>query len=1645
MKRKTYNLMNMKVIKIFLSIISLFFIMDISAQCYFIDPPEQDPVLTDCASEYGWILPATGTVRILIIFAEIDYDVNPANDPNPNTNADWPLHSIPSWVDEFCDPNVPTGTAQGLFTRYYQQASSGNYYVLGDYLKAPYSGGIFSVKESEIAQSSYQGALKDEIEISMNGNFVTGNNLNSVTYFDNWTKTGVYQEKITPSIDNPNKIDHVMVIWRNRIGLNNVGWGYPGSYASILGFYSDCYTEFGTYRRNPYTCARHEYAHMILGGNLFHTYPHYGGYWLPYVGGWGALSLYDASLMCWSGWDRQRLAWEDQSNQYNPAARNANNTAEVNGDLDATESSQAGIYYLRDFVATGDALRIKLPYLDPNSDYQQWLWIENHNGISENNNAFDKFQFEEGNSCVEGVVPGLYMYVQIDKDTREGTSTEVGSGKADFLRPVTADGFFDRVYTDEVQNQCVNSQLYRPFSLLPERENPFTGGGDQELYALDLDNDGEIDSDENIMNFIQKDGNNYFHNLFSLGHSRHAFTFTGNNKIGIGTNPSASNMMSLYSYNAPAPSWEKNVRKIYLNGVSVEIINQDSSNNIQVRVRFNDVDVINDRRWCADSIVLTPPPHSAIYSLNVTDTATITLDWSKTATRISNPYEYEDDTFFSSPTMFVGIAESILHIDTSSMMELINISTLQLLDDATLQIEPGAQLIIKEGSNFIARSGSETIIKGNGKIIVEAGAYICIEDGAIVDLQDVSSSIVLNDGFVEGVNPYIEVLPATNCSDICEFNPSGLGSITNAPDYVNDLTVSSSVVWSDVNYSFGGNLIVSSTGELTIENESVLKFNDDNKIIIETGGKLILDDSRITSLENCFGDLWHGIEVWGNPEATQIPANQGWLSISNGGTIENAAVAVRVDSEDYDDMGGGIVHTDGAVFRNNRSGVIYEGYAGYNIGNFTLTTFETTAELVDGSLPDAHIRLVGVEGIQINGCTFRNTRDGNTPYSQRGIGIKSFDASYYVDHFCISQSVPCTQYQETVFDSLNYGIKAYAIFTVLTPSIENSEFTRNYRGAYLSGITNARITSNEFILNGTAAGESYGLYLDACNQYWVENNHFEKSSTTSTQTGIGIYISESGDEPNEIYLNVFDSVEYSVIALGNNRYGRRPEIGLQIRCNDYNNTQFDEVIVYDGPSDPPPSDDGIASLQGANTANAEDMAGNLFYYNTDVSGDFDDINNQSNHFYYYYSNDANNLPVEPLDYTTNTVTKVPKTIHNWTYEVGCPSGLISGGGGTIEEARSAMAVAQANIESSEAMLQALVDGGDTETLNTEVQSSTPPETEAVYNELMAESPNLSETVVESSIEKETVLPNAMIRDVMVANPHTSTSLQLLDKLDQRNNPMPAFMKAQILAGRSITSLKSELEGQIAAYTLRKVRARNRIVRYFGETPGLPAKTDSLLALYQTDNSLSSRYMQAWLYMQNGQYLQGQNVMTAIPSDFTLSADELAEQQNMQSLYTLLTELYEAGKQVNDLSAAQQGQLETMVLAETGLAPIFARNLLMAADAMQYAEPVTLPSQLKSAAAEEAYKELINAPMPKILEVYPNPSKDFVILGYRFDADTRGVIEIRDVSGSLIQSIPFTGMQDQLTVMTRSWSPGIYMVSLMVNEKVIETTKFTLIN
>jgi len=362
----------------------------------------------------------------------------------------------------------------------------------------------------------------------------------------------------------------------------------------------------------------------------------------------------------------------------------------------------------------------------------------------------------------------------------------------------------------------------------------------------------------------------------------------------------------------------------------------------------------------------------------------------------------------------------------------------------------------------------------------------------------------------------------------------------------------------------------------------------------------------------------------------------------------------------------------------------------------------------------------------------------------------------------------------------------------------------------------------------------------------------------------------------------------------------------------------------------------------------------------------------------------------------------------------------------------------------ETLLTTMIDGGDTEALNAEVENSVPPEAVVVYNELMAESPNLSETVVESTIEKESVIPNAMLRDVMVANPHTAKSISLLEQLDERFEPMPDYMKAQILAGRSIQNLKQELEAQLAGYKLKKAKALNNIVRYYNEEFNPITASDSILALYQEDNTLKSTYQMAWIYLQNGEYQQGNNLINNIPSLYDLSDNEQLDHNQLEGIYNMLLGIFQNGYPIDSLTASQVNELQMLASDGEPRPQAYARNILLATDVIAYQEPILFPNMLKSSEAIEEYDKLAKAQAPGILEVYPNPSKDYVILQYNLETEQEGKIEIKDMSGTTRLVLSFIGLQNQVTLITRDWNSGMYIATLKIDGKSTESVKFTLV-
>lgn len=870
------------------------------------------------------------------------------------------------------------------------------------------------------------------------------------------------------------------------------------------------------------------------------------------------------------------------------------------------------------------------------------------------------------------------------------------------------------------------------------------------------------------------------------------------------------------------------------------------------------------------------------------------------------------------------------------------------------------------------------------------------------------------------------------------------------PYNTQDLVISEDTTWNTF-IRMDRDVLVDSGAVLTIASGAEIAFPDNAKITVLPGGKLVLDGGTLTNL--CY-HMWKGVEVWGDPALAQNPANQGILVIINGSIIENALVAVRLGKTIVPDggggeisygNGGGLIFAANANFRNNCTGVAFEAYPNNNISYFNRCTFETTKQLPDDKLPQNLLVLNSVVGIDIKGCTFQFSGDMITQYTERGNGIYSFNSSFTVDEICTSGTTPCTAYQATTFNKLNYGIKAYGISTSRSCSVTNSNFAGNKRGVYLSGISLPGITSNEFtVLSDTI--DAYGLYLDQCNAYCVENNYLI-SPNEGSSLGIGLIVNQSGGEPNEIYRNTFERVEYGILAQNENR-DARSGTGLVLKCNQYDDCSYDHVVTWDGLFMNQSA--GIAESQGSSSSNAEGMAGNLFHIPPGpVNDDFDDINNEANHITYYYPENYTDSDVEPVDYTENTVTLDGEVIvpNDWTFEDGCPPSEEPGGGGA-GETRGKMESTELKIDSTQNLLILLVDGGNTENLQTNVDNSAPPETMQVYTDLMNKSPYLSDTVVSTAILKEEVLPGAMIRDIMVANPNTAKSGELMNKLDERLDPLPGYMKAQILAGRSIVSIREETESRLAAFKLQRAKHFNALQRYYlNDTIDPEASVDSFTLLLHNENNLKAKYQLAFLEMEMGEWAEGLAVLNSIPEQFELSSEEILAHSQITSYYSLLHELAQQGNNVSNIDSTQISSLAQMQAYQSSMAGVYARNILLALNLISYDEPILLPDLLKSAEAMNEYRNILSKAndAPARLKAQPNPARDYIIVEYELEKEIDALIEVRNLAGLVRYSKSATNQQDQFTIDTRNWKAGFYIATLTLNGRLVESVKFTVID
>ena len=962
---------------------------------------------------------------------------------------------------------------------------------------------------------------------------------------------------------------------------------------------------------------------------------------------------------------------------------------------------------------------------------------------------------------------------------------------------------------------------------------------------------------------------------------------------------------------------------------------------------------------------------------------------------------------------------------------------------------------------------------------------------------DVANDFVLDDDDLELIIPMGGGSTSFNITLTAPINPPKIATVTihvmedDMDDYVFTLVFTDCslpnaeieiltdpvVDWDSTMVKFGdvlvsqgtilnvtGNVAFKAGASLIIERGGI---RDEETYDIEPpAGKVYVDGGLLTSF--C-GDNWDGVDVWGYKDESQYPDqegdySQGYIKLTNGGTISNALVGIETirknnDRADIATSGGIVIINNGTIENCNIGVKLYE-YTNFwpdpqhQVPNFS--GFIEAHFINDKNCSTfKQLYLEKVNGIGIRGCSFENLATPS-PLSDLHYGIFSDGSGFTVTYKDLTPWIsPPTEILKSSFKNLDKAIYA-TNSNSFRPYISHSVFEDNKRGIYLSQVNYPVIIKNEFNVRKRfsffpESVEMIGLYInDDSEGYVIEENEFYselRNTELQTTTCEGITLNNTGQKPNEVYNNSFNSLSAGIVAAGENRDDEGA--GLCIKCNDFRDCLFDIWVIPEKDENGDPiigPTIGIAEEQGLQSngnGNPTLAAGNTFSKRNDDLGvvNYKNLVDWNDIYYTHHSTDEQPKKIKPLPYTIGDVIPIEDFTADYSKELSCPSNY-NGGGIDKAATTSTYSTELLSVSAYEDSLSTLVDGGDTEDLAWDVNMSTPPEAADVRQELLDESPYLSDTVMKTAITKEDVLPNAMIRDVLVANPQSAKSVEILRTLNQRNDTMPAYMMSQIMQGVNTIGAKELLEQQLAGHKTKKGKAMTRLMHYYlVDTVNYSVAIDSMFQLLENDNELSSQYQLTMKYIGMKDSASAYSTFYDIPNDFYLNG----VQEDEYDLYEDLIDLQ--WQMMNDTVTPDSTVIDALFDIEQYVRTtpgVYARNILISLGELDYQEPVYVPDFNKSAPinlpfwSEEVHKE-------NLMKLFPNPAGIYFIMEHDLrEYDGEITMQVISISGIVIESVALQNKQNQTVITTRNYPSGIYIVQLLVDGLMMEADKITII-
>ncbi len=860
-------------------------------------------------------------------------------------------------------------------------------------------------------------------------------------------------------------------------------------------------------------------------------------------------------------------------------------------------------------------------------------------------------------------------------------------------------------------------------------------------------------------------------------------------------------------------------------------------------------------------------------------------------------------------------------------------------------------------------------------------------------------------------------------------------------------TATQSAVWTPTNNPINngtGNivyiidsLIIPAGINITIR-DMEFRFAADAKVIVRRGsgtaggGRLTLERTTFTADTRCCEALWQGVEVWGYNTLSQSPLNlnnkQGLMRMIDNSVVEHAQRGVALvkitPQAGYDfTHTGGVIQSTNSFFKNNVVDVEFRNYLGYNnntlvnnLSFFNNTEFITNQQMYANAVPNAHVFMSGVYNVYFRGCDFKNTVPQFYNTTDRGYGIRSFFSQFHVVPRCLTLN--CSGIDQGSFENLWYGIRAFSAFNSFTFTADRNNFLQNYYGIEANSVDYLQITRNYFDIIATSPQNpqaSFGVYLNTCTGYKVEENDLNTMNAYNSSRGIIVNNSVNNlPNPNlppypnisiyynEVYKNRFTGQLISGQSQGNNaaiinNVTPQNDIGLRWLCNTfYGDVYQADLAVTSG---------AIDYHQGTALTNP---GRNIFSHNTyDLHNDF--ALNQGVYPINYVHGPT--FAETPLYYTPVLLTP---TLVNTSGS--CPTKIISGQNISF---RSSL-FAEINTLKPEIETKVnLIDGGNTQSVLSAINGNMSPGN--LKNLLLSKSPYLSDTVLLAYIARNP--PHGHLKEVLIAN--SKLSAQVMQAVNALN--LPNGIKNQILAAQNAnSSAREHLINEISALYAALGYNTYELNRSYLTDTTVVNGIDSVINILKDDNSSLSLELLCKAYVTKNDWVKAKEIRDLLYNTYGM--------YNFVKLFDVYAQL------MQDLSTCikiNTDPTKRAIVEEVAYDPNDRINCTRAEALLEHALNNYFPAPIEElyplgSGRSTFFSEENNNPLSNdvYLNIYPNPTKGILNIELGNAENTYMNVFVYDVFGKLIYQTQETNIKTQIDL--SKLPQGLYAVKVETN-------------